>query len=66
MNNIKVALLLILSLAVCALAQSGASETLAVDSIAFSKFYVSIEGGEKYPFGKAGRSSGERDIGHVE
>ena len=51
MNNIKVALLLILSLAVCALAQSGASETLAVDSIAFSKFYVSIEGGEKYPFG---------------
>lgn len=51
MKNLKVALLLILSLAACALAQSGASETLAVDSIAFSKFYVSIEGGEKYPFG---------------
>ena len=51
MKNLKVTLLLILSLAACALAQSGASEILAVDSIAFSKFYVSIEGGEKYPFG---------------
>ena len=51
MKNLKVALLLILSFAACALAQSGASETLAADSITFSKFYVSIEGGEKYPFG---------------
>ena len=51
MKKVKVVLLLVLSLAVCALSQSESSEFTSADSVAFSKFYVSIEGGEKYPFG---------------
>ena len=51
MAKVKTLILIVLSLVACALAQSETSENLAVDSIAFSKFYVSIEGGEKYPFG---------------
>ena len=51
MAKMKALILMILSLMACALAQSESSETIAMDSVAFSKFYVSIEGGEKYPFG---------------
>lgn len=51
MAKVKALILLVLGLAACALAQSETSEIVAVDSVAFSKFYVSIEGGEKYPFG---------------
>lgn len=51
MAKMKALILLVLGLATCALAQSETSEVIAVDSVAFSKFYISIEGGEKYPFG---------------
>ncbi len=51
MAKMKALILLVLSFAACALAQSEPSGIAAVDSIAFSKFYVSVEGGEKYPFG---------------
>lgn len=51
MAKVKALILLVLSLVACALAQSESNEIATVDSIAFSKFYISIEGGEKYPFG---------------
>ena len=51
MAKVKALILLFLGLAVCALAQSESSGFASADSIAFSKFYISIEGGEKYPFG---------------
>ena len=51
MTKVKTLILLVLSLAAFAFSQSQSSEFTAADSIAFSKFYVSIEGGEKYPFG---------------
>ncbi len=51
MAKVKTLILLVLGLAAFAFSQSQSSEFTAADSIAFSKFYVSIEGGEKYPFG---------------
>ena len=51
MAKMKALILLVLGLAAFAFSQSQSSEFTAADSIAFSKFYVSIEGGEKYPFG---------------
>ncbi len=51
MAKVKTLILLVLGLATCAFSQSQSSEFTTADSIAFSKFYVSIEGGEKYPFG---------------
>ena len=51
MTKVKTLILLVLGLAAFAFSQSQSSEFTAADSIAFSKFYVSIEGGEKYPFG---------------
>ena len=52
----KALLLMLLTFAVCALAQTQKDSTArispdAVDSVTFSNLYVSLEGGEKYPFG---------------